>query len=319
MYVLLVVQSGFSPGRQVFLPRGKQVRVGRSSQADFAFAKDSFISATHFLLENNEDSCWVTDLNSRNGTYVNGQKIQRSRLNDGDTIMAGHTVFSVQLKSEDAEIARDAASHFSRMRDTDVKPVPVTSDITPAAFAARYCQDRLLQRLRDGFQPLYAVLRQEADKKLLAHMYDDPDFESLSEKTNQEMQDARPKLYLARLFGDSLLLEMLVRQGWGHNWGIYVTYVGGFNCLAKHLSGLLEIKSGYGVEKFHYYDPCVLRDYLRTCTPREALCCMGPIDHILLEAESPAALLVFSRTNSAVTSERIPLDDAPPFTGRDVQ
>ena len=112
MYILLVVQSGLSSGRQVCLPRGKQVCVGRSTQADFAFSKDSFISGTHFLLENDDDTCWVTDLNSRNGTYVNGHRVKRSQLNDGDTIMAGHTVFSVQLKQVDSEIARDAAFAF---------------------------------------------------------------------------------------------------------------------------------------------------------------------------------------------------------------
>ena len=205
MYILLVVQSGLSSGRQVCLPRGKQVCVGRSTQADFAFSKDSFISGTHFLLENDDDTCWVTDLNSRNGTYVNGHRVKRSQLNDGDTIMAGHTVFSVQLKQVDSEIARDAASHFSRAHDGGVFADPITSDITPEQLAARYRQDRLLQLLRDHFQPLYAVLDQEADKKLLARIYSDPQFESLSD-TLDDSTVAHPKLYLARLFGDSVLL-----------------------------------------------------------------------------------------------------------------
>lgn len=308
MYILLVVKSGLSSGRQVCLPRGKQVCVGRSAQADFAFSKDSFISATHFLLENDDDSCWVTDLNSRNGTYVNGRRVKRSQLNNGDTIMAGHTVFLVQLKTEDAEIDRDAASHFSRTRDEDVTPEPITSDITYEELVARNCQDRLLQMLRERFQPLYAVLDQEADKKLLARVYNDPQFESLagdSEKTAA----AQPKLYLARLFGDSSLLDMLVHEGWGRNLGIYLTYSGGLHDLTQHLHGLLEIKRSSTGGKFRYYDPQVLREYLKNCTSEEAERCLGPIQNVLLENANGQEVLQFSRSKSGVTTQAIPLSD----------
>lgn len=321
MYILLVVQSGFSSGRQVCLPRGKQVCVGRSSQADFAFAKDSFISGTHFLLENDDDNCWITDLNSRNGTYVNGSKVQRSRLNNGDTIMAGHTVFLVQLKTEDAEITRDASSHFSRARDTNVEPQPITSDITQEELAARHRQDRLLQLFRGEFQPLYAVLDQEADKKLLARIYSsDAHFESLGDHSAEAREDSaitHPKLYLTRLFGDSVLLDMLVREGWGRNWGIYVTYLGGLTVLTRHLYELLQAPTG-DEKHFSYYNPRVLREYLQKCTQEEALRCMGPIENLLLEDEHPDHLLEFSRSDSGVSIKRIPLNAPPESSGIEI-
>ncbi len=282
--------------------------MGRSTQADFAFSKDSFISGTHFLLENDEDTCWITDLNSRNGTYVNGHRVKRSRLNDGDTIMAGHTVFLVQLKTVDEEIERDAESHFSRARDCDAQPEPITSDITPEELAARHRQDRLLQLLRGEFQPLYAVLDEEADKRLLARIYNDPHFESLAD-TMEGTANAQPKLYLTRLFSDSVLLDMLVRQGWGRNWGIYLTYAGGLHELTKHLRGLFETLKPDREGKFRYYNPGVLREYLMQCTPDEALRCMGPIEHLLVEANVPEKILRFSRTDSAVKINVITLTD----------
>lgn len=264
----------------------------------------------HFLLENDNDTCWVTDLNSRNGTYVNGHRVQRSRLSHGDTITAGHTVFTVQLKAEDADIARDAGSHFSRTHDAKADSNPITSDLTPEELATRYRGDRLLQLLRDHFQPLYAVLDEQADQKLLARLYSDPHFESGGDN-REEKAVAQPKLYLARLFNDSLLLDMLAYEGWGRNAGIYLTYAGRLHDLIKHLHSLLATVTSGVAEKFRYYNPEVLRTYLNKCTPEEASRCLGPIQHLLVENDDPNEVLQFSRCKSGVTASVIPLVDRP--------
>jgi eukaryotic-like serine/threonine-protein kinase len=102
MFIILEVQSGSNSGKRFRITPGQHVCVGRSSQADLTFPTDRFVSAAHFSLENDTEKCWITDLNSRNGTFVNGQKVQRIALNDGDTVRAGLTAFAVRMKADNA-------------------------------------------------------------------------------------------------------------------------------------------------------------------------------------------------------------------------
>ena len=102
MLVILEVQSGSHSGKRFRIRPGQHVRVGRSSGADLALPKDQFVSGAHFSLENDTEKCWITDLNSRNGTFVNGQQVQRvTALNDGDTVLAGFTAFAVRMSEDD--------------------------------------------------------------------------------------------------------------------------------------------------------------------------------------------------------------------------
>jgi len=104
MFVILEMQSGSESGKRFRIRPGQHVRVGRSSRADLALPKDQFVSGAHFLLENDAEKCWITDLNSRNGTFVNGQQVQRATaLNDGDTVLAGYTAFAVRMSEDDGD------------------------------------------------------------------------------------------------------------------------------------------------------------------------------------------------------------------------
>lgn len=70
--------------------------VGRSEMCDLYF-NDQRLSAQHFAIEEGTDSFYIQDLNSTNGTMVNGVKIhQRRRLKQGDVIQAG--MIEMQVK-----------------------------------------------------------------------------------------------------------------------------------------------------------------------------------------------------------------------------
>ncbi len=45
------------------------------------------------LFEPEDDTYTVEDLQSTNGTKVNGKGVRSEQLNDGDEIQIGHTVF----------------------------------------------------------------------------------------------------------------------------------------------------------------------------------------------------------------------------------
>jgi hypothetical protein len=81
---------------------------------------------------------------------------------------------------------------------------------------------------------------------------------------------------------------------WGKNAGILLTSFADPDTLFRHLREIFVVKDEEGQEYFfRYYDPRVLRVFLPTCSPEEALKFFGPVRLTLTEAEEPAAILKF--------------------------
>ena len=66
------------------------VRVGRSDESDVALS-DPSVSRAHAIIETEGDSPSVRDLGSTNGTFVNGRRVKREALRDGDDVRFGNT------------------------------------------------------------------------------------------------------------------------------------------------------------------------------------------------------------------------------------
>jgi pSer/pThr/pTyr-binding forkhead associated (FHA) protein len=73
------------------------VTVGRGGQNDLVLAGDEFASARHARIEARGDGVWVQDLDSTNGTYVNGSRVAGAqRLDPGDVLRVGETDLLVE-------------------------------------------------------------------------------------------------------------------------------------------------------------------------------------------------------------------------------
>ena len=68
----------------------RKVLVGRSRECDIQLA-DPNVSRRHAELRQEGTTYWVVDLGSTNGTEVNGRRLKRAKLRDGDTITFGST------------------------------------------------------------------------------------------------------------------------------------------------------------------------------------------------------------------------------------
>jgi pSer/pThr/pTyr-binding forkhead associated (FHA) protein len=66
--------------------------VGRSVQAK-VIIKDEGLSRRHFLIEREGEEYVIRDLNSRNGTWLDGSRIFTKKLHHNDCILAGRTRF----------------------------------------------------------------------------------------------------------------------------------------------------------------------------------------------------------------------------------
>jgi len=71
-----------------------RLALGRSSNNELSYAEDAGLSRQHLVFERTEDGWKVSDLNSKNGTYINGERITEPHVvAENDRITAGHLGF----------------------------------------------------------------------------------------------------------------------------------------------------------------------------------------------------------------------------------
>lgn len=73
--------------------------IGRSAENDLRIP-DGTISRQHARIERRGDTFVVVDLNSANGTFVNGQRVQQHLLQDGDEIRVGQVRMRFRLTTQ---------------------------------------------------------------------------------------------------------------------------------------------------------------------------------------------------------------------------
>ena len=70
--------------------------IGRVEDNDIVITDDSFISSHHARIEVRPEGVWVVDLQSTNGSFVNGQRLASERsVRKGDRIQVGSTVLEM--------------------------------------------------------------------------------------------------------------------------------------------------------------------------------------------------------------------------------
>jgi pSer/pThr/pTyr-binding forkhead associated (FHA) protein len=79
--------------------KGEIMHIGRSPECDIQF-HDSFLSRQHIKVMRKEKQYFIKDLDSRNGTFIRGKRINSGkeiRVEDGLPVCIGNIVFSLGL------------------------------------------------------------------------------------------------------------------------------------------------------------------------------------------------------------------------------
>ena len=217
MFNYLVMTVGPRAGAQFFLGENKQNRIGRGLECDVILA-DPLSSRVHALVVCENGEWWVRDAGSRNGTYVNSQKIDEARLADADVLKVGSTEFEFhQSQSRPSDAAR--LDHTQ----TIIRDRSVALGQEPAAFG--------LDALRDHERAHDFLTLHQLSMKLLGCT--DPDevvqvsLELLRDRTKASVVgflwvsddgQLKPKLVIpeeaagkVQLSGE--LTELVIRQG----------------------------------------------------------------------------------------------------------
>jgi serine/threonine-protein kinase len=88
--VLGVVEGLYSGARFEF-DRHATFVAGRDKKAHLRLVNDPHVARNHCLLEFQPPRCYLRDLGSENGTFVNGIRVEETFLKDGDIISGGGT------------------------------------------------------------------------------------------------------------------------------------------------------------------------------------------------------------------------------------
>ena len=93
--------AGKRTGHLTFRVRAGGVKtVGRATRADF-IVDAALVSRLHCRLEAGDECVEVIDLDSTNGTYVNGKRVTRARLGEGDRLRVGRVELTVESTHDD--------------------------------------------------------------------------------------------------------------------------------------------------------------------------------------------------------------------------
>lgn len=89
------------------VPAGAELVIGSGPKADVQ-VPDSAVSRLHCVIGADTDGrCTVRDLNSRNGTWVNGQRIgDQTSLETGDLVQVGYVTVVFLATSGDSGVDR---------------------------------------------------------------------------------------------------------------------------------------------------------------------------------------------------------------------
>jgi len=144
---MLIVHEGELEGERWVIDKEKVI-IGRGSSCDVVIPERQ-VSREHAQIERVDEGFLLRDLNSKNGTYVNGQQVSSEpfQLKDGDDIqialcakmgfVAADATLPLELTGPDRGLRIDRAAHQVFING---------HELTPPLSAAQY---RLLELLMD--------------------------------------------------------------------------------------------------------------------------------------------------------------------------
>jgi adenylate cyclase len=182
MFQLTIIRPDGQEIEQEFL--GHQTTVGRHEKCDLCLV-DTMVSRTHCLILREGKGFVVKDLESRNGTWVNGRRIKnRRRVKEGDVLQIGpfrlrfrpeHSS-QIPLHAQTLEMSALGQEPFVHKNETErvVKPIGMISNyLSEAAGEVQRIPTKVRrERLNRNLLTLYRITEELVVTKDLDEMLD---------------------------------------------------------------------------------------------------------------------------------------------------
>jgi diguanylate cyclase (GGDEF)-like protein len=205
----LIVLAGTNIG-EMFKLGERGLVLGRGAGSDVSLVDDE-VSRRHALVHVVDGETWVEDSGSRNGTFVNGERIERRRLADGDKIQIGSTTILKFSYQDHLEEGFQRRIFESALRDGLTR-----------AFNRKYFLDRLESEFR-------FATRHHAPLSLL--LLDLDHFRELNDAHGHVAGDHVLAMF-ARKIHDSIRNEDVFARYGGEEFAILCRALGGRNAAA---------------------------------------------------------------------------------------
>lgn len=312
--VILQAVSGPVAGRRIEVPSGTIVRIGRTAKSDSALGEDAYLSGQHFCVEYDGTHCRVRDLGSSNGTFLNGDRVTESEVQEGDSIAAGGTKFTVHFETAanaPGSLASDAPPSNGPPKSPTLrfaapgKALSATGRaVSPAESWAGFSpsQIALLNAVYRENIPVFAFVDPLRDSRIPAFL------DASGERYARVEETLAESPYMVMLPAEARLLDVLVKDGWGRGWGFCFTSGAEFDELRLHWRSYVMLRSERGREiTFRFWDPRVMRAILPAMPPAEARDFLGPVSRVIVEGDRPEAATEFSLTPRGVRQQSLVL------------
>ncbi len=151
---------------------------------------------------------------------------------------------------------------------------------------------------------VYALLDGASIPKLVPTLHEQkPEFCCLYPgELKPDMATVAP--YLVRLEPGKEFTDLVLKDGWGTHWGVFVVSTGDLRALRDHFREFHKVElPDQRTVIFRYYDPRVLRIFLPVCNQLELTQFFGPVKRFIVEGEAPDSGLQFIFTGQALKSE----------------
>ncbi|HTN76559.1 MAG TPA: sigma 54-interacting transcriptional regulator [Pirellulaceae bacterium] len=123
VYTYLTMTNGPRLGANFLLEGGDEFLIGRGLDCTVVLS-DPMCSRVHAVIHHTDDGWFLRDSNSRNGSYVNGQKIDEARLIDGSRLKLGSAEFMFR---QSASRPTDTVRADGSVTQTIIRDAPIAA------------------------------------------------------------------------------------------------------------------------------------------------------------------------------------------------
>lgn len=149
MYKLVAV-GGKLRGQEIILTEGENT-IGRGHDCDHSLQLDG-ISKAHLTITVNGENCFVEDLDSSNGTFVNGKLVKKITVKNKDKITLPNIIFQLVYVKENKKIIKKRILKTDEQAIEDFKEVMPTNTLGKIKYKFKHSLMKVVYSFNEQYE-----------------------------------------------------------------------------------------------------------------------------------------------------------------------